>query len=225
MILNWFPWHGKDPNGDYKHNHPTDAAPKGPWFNYNWGGYATLSFIPTLATMILGLIAGGWPRRDEADSKKKCCMLLWLGPVEPGSKKVLRMIIAGVGFLALGLVLDATGICPNVKRIWSPSWVLVSGGICFLFLSLFYFVIDVQGFSAWSFPLRVVGANSIVAYFLSDALGYSGYLHKALTTHLGPKTFEFFGPQYYELTLGFTILAIYWLVLYWMYRKRIFVKI
>ena len=83
-------------------------------FTHNGGGYATLSFIPTLGTMILGLIAGGWLRGRGARGGK-------LG----------RMALAAVVGVAAGLALDRYGICPIVKRIWTPSWVLFSGGICF----------------------------------------------------------------------------------------------
>jgi predicted acyltransferase len=158
--------------------------------------------------MILGLIAGGWLRITE-----------------PGGKKVLRFIVAGAISLAIGVILDLTGICPSVKRIWTPSWVLVSGGICMLFLAAFYFIIDFKGFSAWSFPFRVIGANSIVAYFLADAWGVSQYPHRMLETHLGKETFDYFGPDFHAVFIGFVILAIWWLILYWLYRKKIFVKI
>jgi len=90
-------------------------------FTHNGGGYATLSFIPTLATMILGLLAGGSLRRTG-----------------PGRAKSLWLCTAGAIGLAAGWGLDELGICPVVKRIWNPSWVLYSGGWCFLFLAAFY---------------------------------------------------------------------------------------
>ena len=75
-------------------------------FVANDGGYLTLSFIPTLGTMILGLIAGRWLRESA--------------PQVP----VKKMIVAGVIGVAAGALLHFTGICPVVKRIWTPSWVL-----------------------------------------------------------------------------------------------------
>jgi predicted acyltransferase len=158
--------------------------------------------------MIFGLIAGGWLRNSESNGKK-----------------TIRFIIAGFVALTVGLLLDYTGICPSVKRIWTPAWVLVSGGICMFFLAAFYFIIDVKGFAAWSFPLRVIGANSIVAYFLADAWGASEYPHDMLHAHFGKESFDYFGPQFHYLFLGVVILAIWWLILYWLYRKKIFVKI
>ena len=72
------------------------------------GGYLTLSFIPTLGTMILGLVAGRW-LRGELAARSRCS----------GS------LIAGVIGIAAGLLLHFPGICPIVKRIWTPSWTLV----------------------------------------------------------------------------------------------------
>ncbi len=97
-------------------------------FKFNGGGYATLSFIPTLATMILGLIAGGVLRQDR-----------------PAWYKIIWLTVAGVVFTALGYELGELGVCPVVKRIWTPSWVLFSGGLCFLFLAAFYAIIDGLG--------------------------------------------------------------------------------
>src|SRR5207247_8929751 len=73
-------------------------------FLFNGGGYATLSFIPTLGTMVLGLLAGGWLRM----------------PAEPRSKLGV-LVAAAVICLGLGFALDQTGLCPSVKRIWTPA--------------------------------------------------------------------------------------------------------
>ena len=123
-------------------------------FTHNGGGYATLSFIPTLATMILGLLAGGVLRNTR-----------------PGWAKVLWLSIAGGIALSAGWGLGEAGVCPVVKRIWTPSWVLYSGGWCFLFLAVFYAVLDIMNVRFWAFPLRVIGMNSIAAYCMADAAG------------------------------------------------------
>src|SRR5205823_2582093 len=109
-------------------------------FQFNGGGYLTLSFIPTLGTMLLGLLAGNLLRDARLNSQKKIGIL----------------VVAGVVGLATGWALDVTGICPSVKRIWTPSWVLFSGGWCCLLLAFFYGAIDVGGRRAWAFPMVVV---------------------------------------------------------------------
>lgn len=175
-------------------------------FLFNGGGYATLSFIPTLGTMILGLIAGQVLRSGRTAAKK----VRWL------------LVAGAIGILA-GLALGWLGICPVVKRIWTPSWTLYSGGWCFLLLAGFYGVIDVLRRGRWAFALAVIGTNSIAAYLIAHL--FEDFIEKALVTHLGAETFRVFGAAYQPLLLGGATLAIFWLLLWWMYRRRLFLKI
>jgi predicted acyltransferase len=175
-------------------------------FLFNGGGYATLSFIPTLGTMILGLIAGGVLRRPR-----------------PPSARVRWLMAAGVVGLAAGWLLGALGICPVVKRIWTPSFTIWSGGWCFLLLAAFYEVIDILGWRRWAFPLVVVGTNSIAAYCMEWL--FMHFIADALKTHLGERFFRMFGDAYFPLLLGIGVLAVVWAILYWMYRRRIFLRI
>lgn len=175
-------------------------------FLFNGGGYATLSFIPTLGTMILGLIAGGVIRSER-----------------PALKKIGWFVMAGAIGLVAGKALGELGICPVVKRIWTPSWTLFSGGWCFLFLAAFYWVIDVRGKRNWSFPLLVIGMNSIAAYCMAHL--FDGFISKALRTHLGPSAFKAFGGPYEPLLHGAGVLLVLWLLLFWMYRRKLFLRI
>lgn len=175
-------------------------------FKYNGGGYATLSFIPTLATMILGLLAGGVLRREWSAGKKT----LWL-------------IAAGIATLALGWGAGELGLCPVVKRIWTPSWVLFSGGLCFLSLAFFYVIIDGLGLGGWSFPLRVIGMNSIAAYVLSHLI--EGFITSSFRTHLGRDAFGLLGSAYAPFLQGVAVLLVLWLILFWMYRRKLFLRI
>ncbi len=175
-------------------------------FTHNGGGYATLSFIPTLGTMILGLLAGGVLRRPG-----------------PGWRKLLGFIAVGVIGLAAGWGLGTLGVCPVVKRIWTPSWVLFSGGWCFLFLAGFYAIIDLVGLRSWAFPLRVIGMNSIAAYCM-NAL-FEDFIKKNLYTHLGHRPFRVLGNPYEPFLHGVAALLVLWLILFWMYRRKIYLKI
>jgi predicted acyltransferase len=175
-------------------------------FTHNAGGYATLSFIPTLGTMILGLIAGGWLRREE-----------------PASERLKRLVVAGLVCLAAGFALDLSGICPSVKRIWTPAWTLYSGGWCFLLLAGFYAVIDIQGYRKWAFVLCVIGMNSIAAYCMARFV--PRFTIESLKTHFGAATFQVLGVEYEQLLLGACVLLVEWLILYWMYRRGLFLKI
>jgi heparan-alpha-glucosaminide N-acetyltransferase len=174
-------------------------------FVANDGGYLTLSFIPTLGTMILGLIAGRWLRATA--------------PLIPFKK----LVLAGIGGLAAGLLLHFAGICPIVKRIWTPSWTLFSGGICFLFLAAFCWVIEAKGYKKWAFPLVVIGMNSMAAYLIAHLT--PEFLMSTFRIHLGAHFFAFAGIGLQPFFEGFAVLAAFWLILYWMYQKKIFLRI
>jgi predicted acyltransferase len=174
-------------------------------FVFNGGGYLTLSFIPTLGTMILGLIAGRWLRAEA--------------PRIPFKK----LLLAAAAGLAVSIVLHYAGICPIVKRIWTPSWTLFSGGICFLFLAGFCWIIEARKHKKWAFPLIVIGMNSIAAYFLADYFGRQ--IAEAFRIHLGTAPFQVFGTGLEPLTRGALQLLTYWVILFWMYRRKIFLRI
>jgi predicted acyltransferase len=174
-------------------------------FLYNEGGYLTLSFIPTLGTMILGLIAGGWLRATAPRIPMK------------------RLLTAGVIGIAAGLLLHVAGICPVVKRIWTPSWTLFSGGASFLLLAGFCWLIEVKGYKRWAFPLVVIGMNSIAAYLIAH--WFEEFIVSSFRINLGQHVFQIFGTALEPLTQGAVVLFIYWLMLLWMYRRKVFLKI
>jgi len=180
--------------------------PRESLFTHNTGGYATLSFIPTLGTMILGLIAGGWLRRLPM----------------PGDR-VRLFLMVGLAGVALGWLLNLSGVCPNVKRIWTPTWVIYSGGWCFLLLALFCALGEGLNLAWLAFPLIVIGMNSIAAYCM-DGL-FLGFIRGALQTHLGTGFFRWFGEAYEPLWRGVWVLGVLWLILFWMHRRRLFLKL
>jgi predicted acyltransferase len=175
-------------------------------FTHNGGGYSTLSWIPTLATMVLGLIAGGVLRSDRLPAAK----IRWL-------------VAAGLSGLAAGTVVGWLGWCPVVKRIWTPSWTLFSGGWAFLLLAGFFFLADVLRRKAWVFPLVVVGMNSIAAYCIAHL--FEHFVASSFRTHLGENIFQVLGKPYEPLLQGAAVLLVFWLILFWMYRRKIFLRI
>jgi len=182
-----------------------NQLPRASRFAYNSGGYLTLSFIPTLGTLLLGLRAGEWFRAAA--------------PRIP----IKKFLIAGILLVAAGLLLHGTGICPIVKRIWTPSWTLASGGVCFFFLAAFSWVLDVKGWRRWAFPLIVVGMNSIAAYLIDHL--WEDFIVNSFHIHLGYGVFQVFGAGLEPLMTGIAVMLTYWLILYWMYRRRIFLRI
>ncbi len=175
-------------------------------FSFNTGGYATLSFIPTLATMTLGLLAGNVIRSGRSATAK----LRWFA-------------IAGAIGLASGCILHASGVCPIVKRIWTPSWTLFSGGWCFLLLAGFYALVDVARVRRVVFPLIVIGMNSIAAYCIAHL--FESFTLAAVKRHAPDVVLNRFGANYSILLQGVAVLLILWLMLFWMYRRRIFLRI
>jgi predicted acyltransferase len=175
-------------------------------FAFNGGGYATLSFLPTLATMILGLFAGCWLREDGRS---------W--------RAVGRLVGVGAICMALGVAADHFGICPSVKRIWTPAWTLYSGGWCFFLLAGFYVVMDMAGFQMWAYPLLIIGRNSIAAYMIAHLT--EGFIRSTFTIHLRSDNFQYWGPKYEPVVSGAAVLLAYWLILLWMDRRRIFIRI
>jgi predicted acyltransferase len=180
--------------------------PPAQWFAHNASGYVTLSFIPTLGTMLLGLFAGGVLRGGRSAGQR------------------LRLFAcAGAALLASGWLLGALGVCPVVKKIWTPSWVLFSGGWCFLLLAVFHLTLDVWSRRTWAFPLVVIGANSIAAYLIAHL--WVGFIEKALPRHFGTGWFTFAGEAHEPLLLGAGVLLAEWLILWWLHRNRIFVRV
>jgi len=169
------------------------------------GGYATLNFVPSLATMIFGLLAGELLR----------------GGLRPIQKLGVLLAAGGIG-LGLGWALGHFGICPAVKRIWTPSWAIYSTGWTLLLLLLFHAAIDLAGLKRWAFPLVVVGMNPLAIYCMANLL--EGFLRENLDRHLGPHTFNVFG-DYAPLVKGGLILVMLWMVCWWMYRRRAFLRI
>jgi predicted acyltransferase len=169
--------------------------------------------------MILGLIAGR----------------LLLSGVDWG-RKFGALIALGAVCLTVSYLVDILGVCPIVKRIWTPSWTLWSGGICFLWLAGLSLVCDQFKFTIWAFPFTVIGANSIVAYVMSWTMEKS--THAALIRHFG-SWIEWLSEQIIGILqidaaksgliasflIGIATLKIFWLILFWLYRNRIFVRI
>jgi predicted acyltransferase len=175
-------------------------------FVFNGGGYVTLSFIPTLGTMILGLFAGNILKSHKTNQEK-----------------LKTFLIYGLTLIGIGILLNLTGICPNVKRIWTPTWVLFSGGCCFVLLSIFYFLVEIKNNGKRFEFLRIIGINSIAAYVIAHTLVY--FIADSLPVHLGHNFAKIFGEQYEHLVNGGLVLFLEWLVLLWMFRKKIFIKI
>jgi predicted acyltransferase len=175
-------------------------------FRFNGGGWSTLSFIPTLATMMLGLWAGRWLMTSRSTTEK-----------------LKGLVIAGVGLTVAGLVFQWLHVNPIVKRIWTSSYTLYSGGLVVLMLAGFYALIEWKGWKRWSFPLLVIGANSIAIYVMSWTSEH--FVASMLVRHLGTGPFTILGPPFEPVLRGLGVLIVFWSILFWMHRRKIFLRI
>jgi predicted acyltransferase len=175
-------------------------------FVFNEGGWSTLSFIPTLGTMIMGLLAGEWLKGKGSKEQK-----------------LRGLVIAGTGLLLVGLVCQWAGLCPIVKRVWTSSYTLYSGGWVLLILAGFYALMEWKGWRRWAFPLMVVGMNSIAVYVMSWTMG--NFVDNAVSRHFGWAMAAMAGPTFQPVLHGFAVLLIFWFILFWMYRRKIFLRI
>jgi predicted acyltransferase len=175
-------------------------------FVLNAGGYQTLNFIPSLATMIFGLLAGELLRSQR-----------------PLPQKLARLILFGLGGLVLGQAIALAGLCPIVKRLWTPSWAIYSGGWVTLILAGFVGIIDWGGWKKWAFPCVVAGLNPITLYCMWQLM--PNFVTNTLKIHLGRDVFDVFGEAYAPMVQRLAVLFVFWLILLWMYRRKIFIRI
>jgi predicted acyltransferase len=164
--------------------------------HYSW----ILSSLVFGATVLMGVLSGHLLRSSL-----------------PGKRKAALLAGAGVACLFAGWLWSFS--FPIIKHIWTSSMVLWSGGWCILLLALFYYVIDVLGYRRWAFFFTVIGMNAIVAYMAPDIIPFrtiSRTLFGGLSTHLG-----MFGP----FLVASGTLGVLWIVLYYLFRNRTFVRI
>ncbi len=162
------------------------------------GLYATL---PTVTTVLMGALAGHWLLSNRT-----------------GTRKVLGLLGAGVACRLLAQVWSVA--LPINTKMWTPTLVLAAGGWSLIFLGLFYLVIDVWRLRRWAFFFTVIGVNSLVVYVLQNFISFDRPAHAWYDGAVGllPKNLQ---------ALAFALCAfvgVKWLLLWFLYRKRIFVR-
>ena len=185
-------------------------------FMENSGGYATLNFVPSMVTMLFGVMAGQLLSSDKSPSRKL---------------KIL--FLAGVVSMALGLVAGYT-VCPIVKRIWTPSWTLFSGAYTLWILASLYGLADVLSYRKWAFPLIVFGTNSMLVYWMGQLL--RGWTAGQIKIHFGSIPWPFAESTatlreyitngvYSPILQSLLVTLVFWLVCLWLYRQKVFLRV
>jgi len=163
-----------------------------------------LSVLSATGVTIMGYFAGRILLQKDSDPRKK----------------LITLVSVGTGLIILALCISP--FYPIIKNCWTTTYNLLTGGISFVLIALFYLIIDVWEFKKWTFFFRVIGMNSIFIYLVvagnlvdvnSTTLSLFGWISGALSQNAGQLV----------LTLGDITLA--WLLLYFMYRKNIFIKV
>lgn len=202
---------------------------EGAKFWINEGGYQTLNFIPSIATMLFGLMAGQVLRSTRTPLQ----ILRWLLVAGLLCFLVSMTIDTSTWPTSVQAVISGWSLCPAVKRIWTPTWAVFSSGWTFWFLAAFYWSIDIRGWKRWAWPLSVVGMNSIAMYCMSQLM--RGWTRSSLKTHFA--TLDSWlglehGLQYLLVDCPYApllertaVLSVFWLICWWMYRQKIFVRI
>lgn len=161
------------------------------------------STIPAICNALLGIFAGTYLRTQH----------------KPGNKKALQLLGVGVTFVVLGWLWNF--IFPVNKNLWTSSFVLVTGGLSLTLLATFYWIIDVKGFKGWTFFFTIIGMNSILIYLAGEFIdfGYAGRFFFGGLLHLSSSE------AVHEVGAVLAMLAAKWAFLYFLYKKKTFLRV
>ncbi|MGA2532418.1 MAG: DUF5009 domain-containing protein [Candidatus Aminicenantales bacterium] len=160
-----------------------------------------LCVLSAVSVTLMGGLAGVLLRREKWN----------------GYRKALALAGTGAVLVALGLALK--GWYPIIKKAWTSSFDIYAAGWSFLLLALFYLVVDVWGIRKWTFFFRVIGMNSITIYLGSRIVDFeatSRFVFGGLGRLSGGAG---------VLVLGAGVIVLEWLALYFLYKKRVFLRV
>ena len=183
-----------------------------------------LSTIPSIAHVLLGFCVGRMMLGNDQSVKEDRAALL--------NSHLIKLFLVGTILTFAGFLLSYG--CPISKKIWSPTFVLVTCGLASSFLALLIWIIDVQGYKKWSVFFESFGVNPLFMYVLGGVLGIlfgsisfpweggsisiHGFLYKIILMPL-------FGPTGGSLAYALVFIAINWSIGYQLYKRKIYIKI
>jgi predicted acyltransferase len=174
----------------------------------NNDGWVAINAVPTAAHTIWGVLVGKLLQSDR-----------------PRMNKFWWLMIAGAICLVVGYSMDWTGLTPIIKRISTSSFVIASGGWCLVGLALCYWISDIKGYKKWGVFLALVGMNPIFIYMFSNTVGMLWFNHymEIFTGGL----FYWLGASegMVKIVNALVVLALEWYLCYWLYIRRIFIRI
>ena len=169
------------------------------------GTYDELAFLTQFPALCLTVL-GAWAGEVLQDPKSS------------ENKKVQRLTLFGVSALILGLVWSLH--FPINKHLWTSSFILLTGGMSFLILALFYWLIDVKGYRKWAFFFKVIGMNSLIIYFANSFINFTYTSNKIFGGLLSP-----IDEKWHAALISVGALGLVWLFLYILYRNKLFIKV
>jgi predicted acyltransferase len=160
------------------------------------------STIPAISTGLLGILTGQLLKKTTLTQMQK----------------VGRMAGVGVIFIILALVWNLD--FPINKNLWTSSFVLLVGGISLLLMSGFYYICDVLGYQKWAFFFKVIGMNSILIYMSGHFISWN-YTAQGFFKWL----IQLCGEPWGAVMLAICVLAVKWLFLDFLYKKKVFLRV
>ncbi len=167
----------------------------------NEDNWTTINFLTSTVTTLWGIWTGRLLQSKRSHREK-------------------MQMIGSCAVLCLGLGLLIEPWNPIVKRICTTSFTLYSAGWVLLMLLAFYWVVEVRGYKKWTFPLVVIGANSIFIYSVHQVLQH--WLDRAVGVFT--LRFEWIG-DFAPVAQACAVLAAIWYLAYWLYQRKIFLKL
>ncbi|SFC79399.1 acyltransferase family protein [Spirosoma endophyticum] len=161
------------------------------------------STIPAICNALLGIFAGTFLRTHG----------------KTGNQKALQLLGAGVGFVVLGWLWNF--VFPVNKNLWTSSFMLVTGGLSLTLLAIFYWIIDIKDIKGWTFFFTIIGMNSILIYLAGEFIDF-GY---AARFFFGGLLKLSASEVVLEVGGVLAILAVKWVFLYFLYRKKTFLRV
>lgn len=164
-----------------------------------------LSTFPAIGTALMGAITGNFLRKSDLNI--------------PRIRKFYILLAAGVLSMLVGWLWGKA--FPINKNLWTSSFVLFAGGLSLVFLSIFYFIIDIWGKRRWAFFFVVIGMNAITIYLLQAGI----FNFWSTTEFFFGGLAEAAGSKWGTLISSIGYVTIVWMVLYYMYKKKIFLRV
>lgn len=161
-----------------------------------------LSTLPAIVTAMLGIFTGEYIRRTDIK----------------GCRKSLMMMAAAVVMLIVGVVWGQ--FQPINKTLWTSAFVLTAAAYSLALFAIFYYIIDVKGLTRWTYFFRVIGINSITIYLAQRVVGFG-----AISRFFLGGAAELLPEAYGKVLLSAGYIAVCWLVLYFLDRKRVYLKV